>query len=320
MHKNPILAGIALSAIAFALFSTHDVLVKMLGAQFSVFQIIFFSSLFSFVPMTLVMSADRAVDNFRPHNAALVGLRALMNVISLSSAFYAFTVLPMAEVYAIIFAMPLLITILAVPILGETIRLQRGIAVLIGLVGVLIVLRPGSADFTLGHLSALMTAISGAIASLLVRKLRKSERTAVLVLYPMLGAVILMAILMPSVYKPVELVSLTAMAVVGFLAITGQFLIVAAYKRAPAAVIAPIQYSQILWATIYGWWFFNEFPDQWVGLGASIIIASGMFIVWRESRSNISDNQPVTRSPNMRPDTGPTPKPKAAAKKQGDKL
>ncbi len=303
-------SGIFLAAFAFCIFASHDALVKVLGAQYSIFQIIFFSSLFSFVPMTLVMSADRALENFQPHNLKLVGLRALLSVTGMSCAFYALTVLPIAEVYAIIFAMPLLITILAVPILGETIRLQRGLAVVLGLIGVLIVLRPGATDLTLGHLAALVTAIAGAFSSLIVRKLGKSERSAVLVLYPMLASVIVMSILLPTVYIPTDLTSLFAMAVVGSLALAGQLMIVQAYRRAPAAVVAPIQYSQIIWATIYGWVLFSDLPDRWVIIGTSIIIASGLFIVWRESRSNVSDNKPVLRSPNMRPDTGPSMKPK----------
>lgn len=260
--------------------------------------------------MTLVMSADRAVENFQPHNLKLIGLRSILSVVGMGSAFYALTVLPITEVYAIIFAMPLLITVLAVPILGETIRLQRGLAVIVGLVGVLIVLRPGVADFTLGHLAALVTAFTGAFSSLIVRKLGKSERTAVLVLYPMLANVLIMAALLPSVYVPTDLLSLASMAVIGGLALTGQFLLVSAYRRAPAAVVAPIQYSQIVWATIYGWLVFQDLPDRWVVIGACIIISSGLFIVWRESQSNISDNKPVLRARNMRPDTGPNPKPK----------
>ncbi|MEM9574845.1 MAG: DMT family transporter [Pseudomonadota bacterium] len=310
VNRQATLVGIGLAALSFGLFASHDVLVKILGTQYSTFQIIFFSALFSFAPMTLVMSADRAVENFQPHNLKLIGLRSILSVVGMGSAFYALTVLPLTEVYAIIFAMPLLITVLAVPILGEKIRLQRGLAVIVGLVGVLIVLRPGVAEFTSGHLAALVTAFMGAFSSLIVRKLGKSERTAVLVLYPMLANLLIMAALLPSVYIPTDLLSLASMAVVGGLALIGQFLLVSAYRRAPAAVVAPIQYTQIVWATIYGWLVFQDLPDRWVVIGAAIIISSGLFIVWRETQSNISDNKPVLRARNMRPDTGPNPKPK----------
>jgi S-adenosylmethionine uptake transporter len=310
VNRRSTLSGIGLAALSFGLFASHDVIVKILGSQYSTFQIIFFSALFSFAPMTLLMSADRAVENFQPHNFKLIGLRSILSVVGMGSAFYALTVLPLTEVYAIIFAMPVLITVLAVPILGETIRLQRGLAVIAGLIGVLIVLRPGVAEFTLGHLAALVTAFTGALSSLIVRKLGKSERSAVLVLYPMLANLLIMAALLPTVYVPTDLLSLAAMAVVGGLALAGQLLLVSAYRRAPAAVVAPIQYSQMIWATIYGWLIFQDLPDKWVIIGASIIISSGLFIVWRETRSNISHNKPVLRARNMRADTGPNLKPK----------
>lgn len=308
-NNSPII-GLAFAAVSFGIFSTHDVFVKILGADFSVFQIIFFSALFSFVPMTVVMSADRAVDNFRPHNIPLIALRSILNIVGMASAFYAFTVLPMTEVYAIIFATPLLITVLAVPILGETIRLPRGLAVVTGLIGVIIVLRPGVAELTLGHVAALTTAITGAFSALIVRKLGNSERTAVLVLYPMIASIIVTGALLPATYIPFDLASLGLAAVIGIFAITAQFMIVIAYRAAPAAVVAPMQYSQIIWATFYGWILFNELPDKWVIIGTSVIVASGLFIVWRETRINISNNRPVLGAHNMRPDMGPSPKPK----------
>lgn len=285
-------------------------IVKVLGEQYSVFQILFFSVLFSFVPMTLAMSMDREVDNFRPHKPWLVSLRAVLNLIGMVCAFYAFTHLPLTQVYALIFTTPLLITLLAVPILGEKIRLRRSLAVLVGLIGVLIVLRPGAQEFTLGHAAALMTAVTGSVGALLVRKLGRGERTAVIVLYPMFAMIIAMGFVQPWVYVPAALPDLTMMAVVGILAIFAQFMIVQAYRTAPAAVVAPIQYTQILWATLYGWLLFSELPDRFTIIGASVVIASGLYIVWRETRSNVSEVNPILRTPNVRPDTGPTPRPK----------
>ncbi|MEP2706296.1 MAG: DMT family transporter [Roseibium sp.] len=304
------LRGFGFALLAFAIFSTHDAIIKSLGGSYSVFQIIFFSMLFAFVPMSIIMLADRAVDNFRPHHPWLVLLRSGLAIVAMSCAFYAFTTLPMAEVYALLFATPLLVTALSVPLLGETVRFQRWAAVIVGLIGVMIVLRPGVSDFTLGHAAALVAACASSMASILIRKIGGEERSAVLILYPMTASLIVMSLLMPSVYRPVSLPDLGLMASVGFLSVIAQLCVIFAYRAAPAAVVAPLQYSQMLWATFFGVFFFYETPDFYVALGSVVIISSGMFVVWRESRENVSMRRPVTRTANVRFDTGPSPSPK----------
>jgi drug/metabolite transporter (DMT)-like permease len=302
------LKGLAAALFAFALFSSHDALIKQLGAGYSVFQIIFFSMLFAFVPMSMLMLADKAVDNFRPRHPFLVLSRAGLAIVAMSCGFYAFTTLPLAEVYALLFAMPLLITALSVPMLGETVRVQRWAAVIVGLIGVLIVLRPGLVELSLGHGAALTAAFANALSTVLVRKLGHRERPAVLILYPMILSMMAMSLTLPVVYVPVGLLDLGMMAAIGFLSVVAQFLTITAYKAAPAAVVAPLQYSQILWATVFGVLFFAETPDTYVGIGSAIIIASGIFVVWRESRENVSMQTPVLKAANPRFDTGPQPK------------
>lgn len=309
-HKTNLPRGFGLAVLAFALFASHDAIIKSIGHQYSVFQIIFFAMLFSFLPLTVHMMADRNIDNFRPHHPWLLLIRTLCNLTAMSCAFYAFTVLPMAEVYALLFATPLLVTILSVPLLGEVVRLQRWIAVIVGLIGVVVVIRPGTSELTFGHLTAITAASASSLSNIITRKVSSDERSAVLILIPMIASVLVMASLLPTVYKPVELPHLAAMACIGLLGAFAQFSIIGAYRVAPAVFVAPVQYSQIIWATIFGLLFFDETPDKWVGIGAGIIIASGVFIVWRESRSNVSRQSPVLRTSNPRIDAGPSPKPK----------
>lgn len=304
------LRGLGFAFAAFALFATHDSVIKVLGANFAVFQIIFFAMLFAFVPMAVMMLADRQVDNFRPHHPWLILIRATTSVVAMSSAFYAFTVLTLAEVYALLFATPLLITAMSAWLLGETVRGQRWAAVIVGLIGVLIVLRPGVTVITFGHVCALIAAFCSALGSVIMRKIGGEERTAVMILYPMLSSILAMGLILPFVYVPMQITDLGLAASVGVMSVFAQMMIIAAYRAAPAAVIAPTQYSQILWATAFGTLFFDELPDFWVGVGASVIIASGVFIVWRESRPSVSYRSPILRNPNPRYDAGPSPKPK----------
>ncbi|MBE3639178.1 DMT family transporter [Mangrovicoccus algicola] len=289
--KSPTVQGALSSLAAFAIFSTHDVVVKFLGADFSSFQIVFFSVLFGFPVVTVMLMRDRTDGNLRPRYPLWTGLRTVAQVTTSVCVFYAFSALPMAQTYAILFATPLLITLLAIPMLGEKVGWQRGAAVLAGLAGVMVVLQPGSTQLTLGHAAALVGAFSGSFAAVIMRKVGRDERNAVLMLYPMVANFLVMGAVLPFVYQPVHVQHLGGffmMAVLGFSATLLQIL---AYRTASAVTVAPMQYSQIIWAALYGYLFFSENVDWNTVLGAAIIIASGVFIVLRE------DSKPGSGAP-----------------------
>jgi S-adenosylmethionine uptake transporter len=293
--------------LAFAIYSAHDVIVKALGGTFSPFQIVFFSTLFSFPVVTVMLIRDRGDGNLRPKHPWLVALRTGAMVITTAAAFYAFSTLPMAETYAIIFAAPLLITMLAIPVLGERVGCRRSLAVAVGLVGVLIVLQPGVTALSAGHLAALGAAVCSAISAVVVRRIGAEERSAVLMLYPMLANFVLMGCAMPFVYRPMtglEVAGLGMIAIMGFVA--ALFHIVA-YRAGSAGVVAPMQYSQILWAVLYGALFFGETPDAATALGATIIVASGIYVVLREETGAVSRARPVL-STETRYVIGPVPR------------
>jgi S-adenosylmethionine uptake transporter len=301
------LTGALIALLGFAVFATHDVVVKYLGANYSPFQIVFFSVLMGFPLVALMLIGDRTDGNLRPRHPWWTALRTAAAAVTAVAAFHAFSTLPLAQVYAILFAAPLLITLLAIPILGERIRLRRGAAVIAGLIGVLVVLRPGQVDLGLGHAAALTTAVTGSLGSVIMRKIGNAERGAVLLLYPMLANFVCMGAALPFVYRPmpfVDLVAMTAMAVMGFGAM---LCMIAAYRQAEAVIVAPMQYSQLLWATVFGVLLFDERPDMATAIGASIIIGSGLYIVLRESAAGSTSGRPVLRA-RPRPETGTTPR------------
>lgn len=295
--------GALLALIAFGVFATHDVFVKTLGAIYSPIQIVFFSVLFSFPLATIMLMRDAKPGNLLPRHPWWMALRTVASVATAVTAFYAFTVLPLAQTYAILFAAPLLITILAIPILGEVVRLRRWLAVIVGLTGVLVVLRPGSTDLNLGHAAALTAAVGGSVASIVVRRIGADERPVVMLLYPMMANFVLMGIGLAFVYIPMPIEHLGLVALVAAFAWTAGRCIIAAYQSGEAAIIAPMQYSQIIWATLYGALFFDEHIDRATIIGASIIIASGMYIVLRESSAGASATTPVLRT-RSRHETG----------------
>ncbi len=299
--------GPGFALLGFFLFSTHDVIIKSLGASYSPIQIVFFSTILGFPLATFLLMRDATKGNLIPRYPGWVAARTILAVIGASSVFYAFSALPLSQVYAIIFASPLVITVLAIPILGEKVGIHRWVAVVVGLIGVLIVVRPGSAEIQLGHIAAMIAAVASAAASVIIRRIGREERSVVIMLYPMMANFVVMGALLPLVYKPVpieHLGGLTAIAVLGFL---GGLCIISAYRNAEAAIIAPNQYSQIVWSVIFGALIFNEWPDANTALGAAIIILSGLYILLRETRSQSSQNTPVLRT-RTRFETSTTPR------------
>lgn len=290
--------GAALSLAAFAIYASHDVVVKFLGASYSPFQTIFFAGLLTFPLVSVILMTDRSGGTLIPVYPGWTAVRTVTAVVNGITGFYAFAMLPLAQCYAIFFAMPVLITLLAIPILGEKIGMRRGIAVIVGLLGVVIVLRPGEVDLGLGHLAALTGALMGAMTSVIVRKIGHAERSVVLMLYPMMGNFAVMAVALPFVYIPMPIEHLGLLAVMAALGLLAGLLTITAYRKAPAVIVAPMQYSQILWAALFGSLLFGEEVDLWTAVGAMVIIASGIYIVMREGTPQVSENRPVleTRS------------------------
>jgi S-adenosylmethionine uptake transporter len=304
---SPALRGALISLAAFGLYSTHDVVVKLLGEEYTSFQIIFFSGLLSFPVVTLLLMSDKTDGNLVPRHPWWSLARSVTGVATGAMGFYAFSVLPMAQCYAMLFAMPLVITVLSIPMLGEKVGLHRGAAVTVGLLGVLIVLRPGAVPMSWGHLAGLGAAVMGAMSSVIVRKIGKNERSVVLMMFPMLVSVLAMGLVMPFVYVPMPMEHLAMNGVVAVLGMGGAFLMILAYRAAPAVIVAPMQYSQILWAALYGWLLFSEDIDLWTGVGAGVIIASGIYIVLREGTPDVSKNRPVLEN-RSRLDVGTLPR------------
>ncbi|MBF9050961.1 EamA family transporter [Roseobacter sp. HKCCD9010] len=295
-EQNANLRGALFALLAFGIFASHDVVIKYLGGSYSPFQIVFFSVLFGFPIVTFLLMRDARPGNLRPVHPWWTAARTVAAVITGVCAFYAFSTLPLTQVYAILFAAPLLITLLAIPMLGESVGWRRGLAVIVGLGGVLVVLQPTTATLELGHVAALAAAFGSAFASIIVRKIGRDERSVVLILYPMMANFVLMGAALPFVYQPMPLVDIGASAVISAMALTATACLIIAYKTGQAVIVAPMQYSQIIWASLFGFLFFDEGIDQPTLIGTAIIVASGIYIVLREGRGDTSRTTPVLRT------------------------
>lgn len=288
--------GALYALCGFAIFAVHDVLVRVVGGSFSPFQMLFFTSLLSFPLLTLVLVQDSTQGTLRPLHPWWVALRSFVMVGASICAFYAFATLPLAQVYALLFMVPLLVTLMSIPMLGEKVGPHRAIAILVGLGGVIVVVQPGSADLNLGHLAALLAAVGAALQSVISRKIGNDERAVVMMLFPLMAIFVTMGGSLAFVYEPMDLRDLAGMGGIAFLGFIATFCLVAAYRRGEAAIVAPMQYSQIIWATVFGSVLFNESLTPPVLIGSGLVIASGLYIVAREAFGGQSTNKPVTRT------------------------
>lgn len=290
------LKAVALALLSFAVFSTHDVIVKTLGGSYTPIQILFFTSLLSFPLTTLMLVRDPTPGHLRPVHPWWMAARSVLVPCGAGLAFYAFSTLPLAQTYALLFATPLLITLLSIPMLGEKVGIHRAGAVLAGLVGVLIVIRPGAQPIETGHLAGMAAALCAATQSVISRKIGSDERRVVMLLFPFAMTFLLMGAGLGLVYRPMPLSDFASMAVISVLGFAASLGLVMAYQKGEAAIVAPMQYSQIIWAALYGYLLFDEKIDTGTIAGASVIIASGVYIVLREALGGTSRNTPVLQT------------------------
>ena len=280
---SPPLTGALCALAAFGLYALNDITVKYLGSDYSPVQILFFSGMAGFPLLLLQLMVDPKPGTLRPNLPLWTAVRVAIVVVNGLLVTYTFTVLPQSQSYAIFFTMPLFICLLAVPLLGEKMDLIRGAAVLAGLIGVLVVLRPGQEPLQWAHLTAILGAGLGALYFIILRRTGGAERIAVLMVYPAIGQVAFVACLMPFVYEPMTALHFGLTGLMALEGFAGSLLIVLAYRLAPAVVVAPMQYVQIIWATVFGVILFDEHPDLMTALGIGIIIAAGLVILLRSS-------------------------------------
>jgi drug/metabolite transporter (DMT)-like permease len=276
--------GILLALIAYASYSCSDAVVKSLGGQFTVFEIGFFSTLFAGCFLFFTRPAgERWRDFWRTKRPWAVQARAWAGIASGVLCVYAFTTIPLAEVYALIFLAPLCVTILSTVILKEKVGPWRWLAVLAGFAGVMLVVRPGFRELHLGHLAAFATAFLAAAGVILMRSLAAQEKRTT-----MLGVLIGYGLLLNGAGAAATSFSLPDAKQLAWLVLAGAFtagaqlLHLLAVKYAPANRIAPTHYSQIVWAVVLGALFFQEYPDFLSLVGLAVVGGSGLLTMVRE--------------------------------------
>jgi S-adenosylmethionine uptake transporter len=255
-------------------------LIKFLGSDYSSSQIMFATGIAAVPLLAVQMALDPGQGSFRPKLPRWTVLRCAITLLNGVTGTYAFTVLPLAQCYAIFFTMPLMITLMSALFLGEAVGWGRALATACGFGGVLVALDPGGGGpLGLDHLIAFLAAMMGAASYVIVRKTGQIERPTVLVLYPTLVQLAAMAMVLPFVYVPMPMQHVAITWGMAALGIGGTFVVVAAYRAAASAVVAPMQYSQILWAALAGHFMFDEAISATTWVGLAVIILSGTYIL-----------------------------------------
>lgn len=268
-------AGVAFSLAAYLLYSCCDAIIKGFGSSLSVFEIAFWSALFSFLPaMFTKPKGEHWRQVFHMRHPWLVNLRGMTGLLGNLCIIYAFVNIPLAEAYSIAFLAPIFIVFLSSRLLHEEVTWQRWLFLAASFAGVLLVVRPGFRELSLGHVTAVGAALFGAITTTVLRKVAPVEKRVSLIGIPLGYIVVANGILMLPTFDWPTWQEFALLLAIGGLGGTGNILFIAATRRAPVSQIAPGQYSQIAWAIIFGALFFHEYPDlvAWVGL---VVVAIG---------------------------------------------
>ncbi len=284
MHEKANLRGITAMLLAAALFSLMDTGLKLLSPHYPALQVAALRALSS-LPLVIAYVAWRgAFGSLLKVRWPLHILRGFLGIGMLSLFAFALRELPLAEAYTIFFVAPLLITSMSVPLLGERVDRARWIAIFVGLLGVLVVLRPtGRGMFTLSGLAVLGAAVFYSISAITVRIVGRSDSSESQVFWLMAMIGIGATAMAAPQWTPVRGADtwvLVGVAVSGFL---GQLAITEAFRRGEASAIAPFEYSALAWGLGLDWMLWRTIPDRYTLLGAAIIVASGIYLVRRES-------------------------------------
>ena len=274
--------GIFFSAATFACFSSADAIVKGLSAGYSVLLIYFVTTGFAAIPIAVLIWRSKRPMTIRPRHPKAVALRTLLLALDTLGAYLAFSRLSLASAYTLIFAAPLIVTALSPMVLGEAVGRHRWSAVMLGFLGIVVVLRPGLEPMDIGHIGALGAACVFALALLVTRRIGRDESDTAMLFWLIVGKLFLSSLFLPFVYSPIALGDLGLMAAIGILVGGAHICIVQAFKLAPPATVAPFQYTQMLWAVFYGFLLFGDVPNRFVVAGSGLVVASGLYILWRE--------------------------------------
>ncbi len=275
---------------AMMLLPYLDVTAKFLGQQgMPILQVVwarlFFGTLLT-LPFAISQGGTSALVPTMP---IIQSTRSILLLLSTAFFFLGLKYLPIADTLSIFFVQPLILTALSPFLLGEKVGWRRWLAVIVGFIGVLIIIRPGLKELNVGVPASLAAGFCMAMYLVLTRRI-SGWAPAMVTTYQtnMIGAVLL-TLAAPFFWETVAPSQWPLLLLVGFIAVFGHYLIVCSYDHAEASLLAPLAYTEMIMAVFGGWYFFNDFPDSWTFVGVAILITCAIYISWRERGAMTKD-------------------------------
>jgi drug/metabolite transporter (DMT)-like permease len=282
MHAES-LRGIGAMLIAVAAFAAMDAILKVLVVAYPPMQV---SALRGASSLPFVLAGVALFGRWRdvvPRRLDLHLARGVLGVVMIAGFVYSLKTLSLADAYSIFFVAPLMVTAFAVPILGERVDWRRWLAIFAGLAGVLAMLRPSTGSLgTLGALGALASALAYALSAISVRVLTRTDTTASMVCGFLVLLTVFCGALAAPGWVPIRPQDWLWIAALGAIGSVGQHFITEAFRHAPASVIAPFEYTALVWGVAIDWAFWGLLPGARVFLGGGVVIGAGLFLIWRE--------------------------------------
>lgn len=275
--------GIALMLLAVGLFAIMDSMIKWVGSTYPTMQVVFFRNLFAFIPLAVLIFRGGLGPSLRITSWSGHLMRSITGLVAAFCFFYGFAHLPLADVIALSFAVPIVVTALSVPLLGEKVGVRRWSAVVVGFVGVLVIVDPGGGIPDTAMLVPLFGVVFYALAVIYVRKLSRSDSSASIVFYYTLFCVLVSGSLLPFNWVTPSVSDLVVLVLIGVVGGVAQIIFTMAFREADVAVLAPFEYSAMIWAVVIGYVVWSEVPGLNIWIGVAIVMASGLYILFREA-------------------------------------
>lgn len=276
------LPGILLMLAGFGLFSCADTIAKVLTPDFHAVQIVFLRQ-FGLIGGLLILFARHGPGILQSQARGWQILRGVVAVMSATCFVLAIAKVPLADAVAVSFVAPFMVTVLGAVLLGEPVGLRRWVAVSVGFLGALIIIRPGLGVFHPAIFLVVLAALAFAARQIVSRKIGTRDPTRTTVAYTGIVSVALLGLMVPFVWVwPTDIRTIFLFVALAGFAGLGEFLFIMALERTHAVILAPVHYSLILFGTFWGYIVFAQFPDFWTWIGSIILICSGIYTTWRE--------------------------------------
>jgi drug/metabolite transporter (DMT)-like permease len=283
--------GVLWMILATFVLATVNVVVKHLTNDYSVIQLVWARYIFHMV-LVVAFLRSKFFKGFITNNVTMQMSRSALLATGTVLYFAGLVYIQIAEASSSSFIIPVLVTALAAPFLGEKVGLRRWIGVLIGAIGALIIIRPGMGLMHIAILFPFGTAFVHAFYQILTRKLSGTDSAITTLAYTAVVGTVLSSLAAPFYWSTPDLEGWVLMAIIGILGGLGHYFLIRAYEHAQAPVVAPFFYTHFLWTTLFGVTVFGDLPDMWTFIGAGIIFMSGLYIHHRESARRVEVGAP----------------------------